>query len=117
MALLGCGTGPLETFSHFGKDCKMGLYGTYRSSSALMTTALASSFATFFANTSGASNVAFRSAPVPEWKLLFLIGGGLIVLAALVRKHYPLGQVAAPKSMEVLVWISPAEIAEHLSGD
>lgn len=79
-------------------------------------TPFGSSLATFLANTS-ASNVALRASSVPESKLLFLLGGGLVVLATLVRRLYPLGQVAAPKSMQVLVWISPAEIAEHLAGD
>lgn len=82
-----------------------------------MTTALGSSFACILANTSGASNVILRSATIPESKLLFLIGGGLVVVAALVRRLYPVGQVAAPKSLQVVVWISPSEVAEHLLRD
>ena len=69
----------------------------------------------FLARTNGASVDILRSSPIPEFKLLVLLGGGLIVLAALVRHLYPLGGVVAPKSMQVELWISPPEIAERVS--
>jgi hypothetical protein len=43
------------------------------------------------------------------------MGGGLIVLASLVRRLYPIGGVVAPKSMQVMLWIAPDEIAAQLS--
>jgi hypothetical protein len=65
---------------------------------------------------SGAPAVIQRTAATPESTILFLLGSGLVALASLVRRHYPLGGVAAPKSLQMIVWISPQEIAEHLSG-
>jgi hypothetical protein len=53
-----------------------------------------------------------RSSAVPEFKVLFLLGGGLVALASLVRWLHPMNGEAAPKSMEVRMWISPAEVAE-----
>jgi hypothetical protein len=63
----------------------------------------------------GAGAVILRASALPEPELLLLLGGGLIVLASLVRRLYPLGGVAAPKSMQVILWIAPEEVAEHLS--
>jgi hypothetical protein len=65
----------------------------------------------------GATTVVLRSYAVPESALLFLVGGGLIVLASLVRRLYPVGAVAAPKSIQVSLWISPPQMAEHLAAD
>ena len=56
-----------------------------------------------------------RSSAIPEFKLLALVGGGLIVLATLVRWLYPEGGAAAPKSMEMRVWISPPEMVEKMA--
>ena len=47
--------------------------------------------------------------------MLLLLGGGLIVLASLVRRLYPLGGMVVPKSMQVILCISPAEIADQLA--
>ena len=76
---------------------------------------LRTGLACFLAHSNGASMDVLRSSTIPEFKLLVLLGGGLIVLAALVRRHYPLGGVAAPKSMQLEVWISPPEIADQMS--
>ena len=56
-----------------------------------------------------------RSAAVPEFKLLALVGGGLVILATLVRWLYPEGGEAVPKSMQMRVWISPPEITEKIA--
>jgi hypothetical protein len=71
--------------------------------------------ACFLAQTNGARVEILRSATFPESKVLILLGGGLIVLASLVRRLYPMGGVAAPKSMQVVLWIAPAEIADQLA--
>jgi hypothetical protein len=72
-------------------------------------------FVCLFAPRSGATIITLGSSAVPEFKLLFLVGGGLVVLASLVRRLYPLGGIPAPKSLQIVVHISPQEIAEHLS--
>jgi hypothetical protein len=72
--------------------------------------------ACLLANTSGARTEILRSSTLPESKMLILLGGSLIVLASLVRRLYPLGGLVAPKSMQVILWISPEEVVEHLSG-
>jgi hypothetical protein len=80
-----------------------------------MPVALGTGLACFLAHTNGASVEILRSSTIPESKLLILLGGGLIALASLVRWLSPVEGVAAPKSMQVLMWISPSEVAEHLS--
>jgi hypothetical protein len=76
---------------------------------------LGTGLACFLARTNGASVDILRSSTIPEFKLLVLLGGGLIVLASLVRRLYPLGGMAAPKSMQVELWISPPEITDQVS--
>ncbi len=71
--------------------------------------------ACFLAQTDGARTEFLRSSTVPESKMLVLLGGGLILLASLVRRLYPLGGIVAPKSMQVILWISPEEVVEHLA--
>ncbi len=56
-----------------------------------------------------------RSSTIPESRLLVLLGSGLIALATLVRWLYPVEGLAAPKSMQLMMWISPSEVAERLS--
>jgi hypothetical protein len=73
-----------------------------------------SGLACFLAHPTGAR--VLGTSTIPEFKVLFLLGGGLIALASLVRWLYPLGESGAPKSMEVMMWISPAEITEQLAG-
>jgi hypothetical protein len=75
---------------------------------------IGTSFACFLAH-SGAGNIILHSTTLPESKVLALLGGGLVILASLVRRLYPIGGVAAPKSLQVLLWISPDEIAQQLS--
>ncbi len=72
-----------------------------------------SSVACFLAHSGGV--VIQRASTLPEPEMLVLLGGGLIVLASLVRRLYPLGGAAAPKSMQVILWIAPEEVAQHLS--
>jgi hypothetical protein len=69
----------------------------------------------FLAHTDGARTQILRSSAFPESKMLILLGGGLIVLASLVRRLYPSGGIVAPKSMQVMLWISPEEVVEHLA--
>ncbi len=76
---------------------------------------LGSSVACFLAHSGSAGGVILRASALPEPERLLLIGGGLIVLASLVRKLYPLGGAVAPKSMQVILWIAPEEVAQHLS--
>ena len=71
--------------------------------------------ACFLANTDGARTQILRSSAIPESKMLILLGGGLIVLASLVRRLFPLGGIVAPKSMQVILWISPEEVVDHLA--
>ena len=71
--------------------------------------------ACFLAHTDGARTEILRSSTIPESRMLILLGGGLIVLASLVRRLYPLGGIAAPKSMQVILWISPEEIVDRLA--
>jgi hypothetical protein len=71
--------------------------------------------ACFLAHTDGARTEILHSSTLPESKMLILLGGGLIVLASLVRRLYPLGGVVAPKSMQVILWISPEEVMDHLA--
>jgi hypothetical protein len=73
------------------------------------------SLACLLAHASGASSGILPSTSVPESKLLALVGGGLIALAGLVRWLYPFGGAAGPKSMQLVLWIAPAEIAEQLT--
>lgn len=80
-----------------------------------MPTVFGTALASFLAHTGAQRTVILHSSTLPESKLLFLLGGGLVVLASLVRRLYPVGGVAAPKSLQVILWISPKEIAEHLS--
>ncbi|MFZ3264352.1 MAG: hypothetical protein WA172_10155 [Terriglobales bacterium] len=80
-----------------------------------MSTTFGASLACFLAHSGGTGAVIQRASTLPEPELLILLGGGLIVLASLVRRLYPLGGAAAPKSMQVILWISPEEVAEHLS--
>lgn len=63
----------------------------------------------------GATTVALRSYIVPESTVLFLVGGGLMVLASLVRRLYPLREVVAPKSIEMVLWVSPQQEVEGLA--
>ncbi len=72
-----------------------------------------SSVACFLAHSGGA--VVLRASTLPEHALLVLLGGGLIVLASLVRRLYPMGGAATPKSMQVILWIAPDEVSERLS--
>jgi len=71
--------------------------------------------ACFLAHTIGARTEILRSSTFPESKTLILMGGGLILLASLVRRLYPSGGIVAPKSMQVILWISPKEVVDHLS--
>jgi hypothetical protein len=71
--------------------------------------------ACFLVHANGARAETLRSSTFPEAGLLVLLGGGLIGLASLVRWLCPTDGVAAPKSMQVLMWISPSEITDHLS--
>ena len=71
--------------------------------------------ACFLAHTDGARTEILRSSTIPESKMLILLGGGLIVLAGLVRRLYPLGGIVAPKSMQVILWISPEEVVDRLT--
>lgn len=80
-----------------------------------MPVSLATGLACFLAHTNVARVEILRSTTIPESRLLVLLGGGLIALASLVRWLYPQEGLAAPKSMQVRMWISSAEIAEHLS--
>ena len=80
-----------------------------------MPVTLGTGLACFLAHTNGARVEILRSSTLPESKLLLLLGGGLIALAALVRWFYPQEGAGAPKSMHVRMWISPTEIAELLS--
>ncbi len=89
----------------------MGLIGVHL---ILMSTTFGTSLACFLAH-SGAGNVFLRASALPEPQRLLLMGGGLIVLASLVRRLYPIGGVVAPKSMQVMLWIAPDEIAAQLS--
>ena len=75
---------------------------------------LGTSLACFLAHTEGARTEILRSSTIPESRVLLALGGGLIVLASLVRRLYPLGGIVAPKSMQVVLWISPEEFEEHL---
>ena len=102
----------METFSQCGKQPKMELV---REFTGLMTTTFGSSLACFLAHSGGAGSVVLRSSTLPESQLLLLLGGGLIVLAGLVKRLYPAGGVAAPKSMQMMVWISPEEVVDHFS--
>jgi hypothetical protein len=70
--------------------------------------------ACFLAHANGARVEILRSSTFPESKTLILLGGGLILLASLVRRLYPLGGIVAPKSMQVVLWISPKEVVDHL---
>jgi len=72
----------------------------------------ASLFTWFAAPVSGARNLVLRSSAVPEAKLLFLLGGGLLLLAALVRRHYPFGNATVPKDLQVVLWMSPKGTTE-----
>jgi hypothetical protein len=80
-----------------------------------MPTAFATALACLLAHSTGAKAGILPSSALPESKLLVLLGGGLVVLAALVRRLYPFGNVAAPKSLHVMLWMSPEEIAEQFS--
>lgn len=71
--------------------------------------------ACFLAHSTGARTEILRSSTFPESKMLILLGGGLIVLASLVRRLYPLGGIVAPKSMQVILWISPEEVVDQLA--
>ena len=75
---------------------------------------LCTSLACFLAHTEGARTEILRSSTIPESRVLMVLGGGLILLASLVRRLYPLGGIVAPKSMQVVLWISPEEFEEHL---
>jgi hypothetical protein len=75
---------------------------------------LGTSLACFLAHTEGARTGILRSSTIPESRVLLVLGGGLILLASLVRRLYPLGGIVAPKSMQVVLWISPEEFEEHL---
>ena len=75
---------------------------------------LGTSLACFRAHTEGARTEILRSSTIPESRVLLVLGGGLILLASLVRRLYPLGGIVAPKSMQVVLWISPEEFEEHL---
>jgi len=68
--------------------------------------------ACFLAHPAGAR--VLRSSTIPEFKLLALVGGALVVLATLVRQFYPMGATVAPKSLQIVLWISPPEIAEQM---
>lgn len=71
--------------------------------------------ACFLVHTNGARMEILRSSTFPESKALIMLGGGLIALASLVRWLYPLGGIVAPKSMQMILWISPKEVMEHLA--
>lgn len=79
-----------------------------------MSTTFGTSLACFLAH-NGPGNVVLRASTLPEPQRLLLLGGGLIVLASLVRRLYPIGGIVAPKSMQVMLWIAPEEIAAQLS--
>jgi len=77
-----------------------------------MTIPFGTNLACFASHVNGPRIDILRSSAMPEPQILFLLGGGLVVLATLVRWLYPLEQDVAPKSMQVTMWISPAEVAE-----
>lgn len=54
-------------------------------------------------------------AQVPEFALLLLIGGGLVVLASLVHLLYP-SAGSVPRNHDLIVWIAPKEITDYLLG-
>jgi hypothetical protein len=111
MALL-CRNKPFGNLSLHRKAFQNGIFtGVHLD---LMPTLFGAALVCLLAPKTGATTI-LRSSAVPEFKLLFLVGGGLVVLAGLVRRLYPLGVAPAPKSIQVLLWISPQEIAEHLS--
>ena len=64
---------------------------------------------------SGARTEIFRSSAMPESRMLVALGGGLLILASVVRRFFPAGDIVVPKSMQLVVWISPKEVVEHLS--
>ena len=51
----------------------------------------------------------------PEFAILLLIGGGLVVMASLVRFLYPPKSV--PRNHHLIVCIAPKEIADYLLGE
>jgi hypothetical protein len=89
--------------------------GFSRESLKTMPMTFGTGLACFLVLSNGAKVEILRSATFPESTMLMLLGAGLIVLASLVRRLYPLGGVVAPKSMQVILCISPAEIADHLA--
>jgi PEP-CTERM motif len=82
-----------------------------------MSTAFGIDIACFVAQSDPARSAILRSSTAPEPAILFLLGGGLMLLAGLVRRFYRIDGVAAPKSLQVILWISPKEIADHLSAE
>ena len=62
---------------------------------------------------SGPEKIVLRAETIPESHLLLLLGGILMVLASVVRKAYS-GEhdAVVPKSMQLMLWISPTEVAE-----
>jgi len=51
----------------------------------------------------------------PEFAILLLIGGGLVVMASLVRFLYP-PEKSVPRNHHLIVCIAPKEIADYLFG-
>lgn len=51
----------------------------------------------------------------PEFTILLLIGGGLVVMASLVRFLYPPGK-SVPRNHHLIVCIAPREIVDYLLG-
>jgi hypothetical protein len=81
----------------------------------LMSFACSAAIACLLAPRVGATTVVLWSYALPESTVLFLVGGGLIVLASLVRRLYPVGDVPGPKSIQVVLWMSPPQVADHLA--
>lgn len=110
---LGFRNTPFRNLSHFGNVLQNGIFA--QELSVLMPFRFGSVVACLLAPRVGATTLVLRSYAVPESTLLFLVGGGLIVLASLVRRLYPLGEVAAPKSIQVHLWMSPPQRAEQFA--
>jgi len=109
MALL-CQDKAFGNLFPFGKPRQNGSLGKKK---GMMPIKFGSGVACWLSHPAGAG--VLRSSTIPEFKLLVLVGGGLIVLATLVRRLYPNGGAAAPKSMEMRVWISPPEMVEKMA--
>lgn len=88
--------------------------GPLRKHPKTMLMTFSTGLACFLAHIDGVRTI-LRSSTFAEPRMLILLGGGLMVLASLVRRLYPMGGIVAPKSMQVILWISPKEVVDHLA--